>query len=223
MQVKNSALRKANLSSRADPLCSNQLFSQQCSTASLDHIKSSNYSSTLLVEMHGRKRPSSKYGIYSVDRAVTDVDTVVKDIGIPGQEPRLSRTFSFSGTSESNDLASNASQLTSASTSDVFLKENRLSFYDNVPILADSEPNCKYIAASLTDSALKESVPMRRKHFASQMESDDDMSSVSSPEDDEDLETAERFSLAASSSKGMGSVDSGVPSSPVLRSPRYVV
>ncbi|XP_065058049.1 stAR-related lipid transfer protein 13-like isoform X1 [Rhopilema esculentum] len=218
-RVKNLALRKANLSSRADPLCSNQLFSQQCSASSMDHIKSSNSSSSLLVEMHGRKRPSSKYGIYSVDRAVTDVDTVAKDIGIPGQEPRLSRTFSFSGTSESNDLASNASHLTSASTTDVFSKENRLSFYDNVPILADSEPNYKYIGASPTDSVFKESVPMRRKHFASQMESDDDMSSVSSPEDDEDLETAERLSLAASSSKGMGSVDSGVPSSPVLRSP----
>ena len=178
------------------------------------------------------KRPPSKYGIYDVNIGPNASRTVNAPFPVAGkEESRYSRTFSFSGTfgSEQHEDETRVPFSSSASTSNVLDDNNRGSFYDNIPmiIVSHSENDNATLGTCTSDSVFDEAVPCSSKDFTAHNDSEDDLSSVSSDED-EDEEDAEHLGISEAQSDGrindkvMGSVDSGVPSSPILRSTRFV-
>lgn len=176
------------------------------------------------------KRPSSKYGIYDINSGPTAPRTVNSAFPTPcKEEPRLSRTFSFSGTFGSGQHEVTVPFSSSASTSNVLDDNNRGSFYDNIPmiIVSHSENDNATLGTCTSNSVFDDAVPCCSKDFTAHNDSEDDLSSVSSNEDEDEEDTGHLVISGAQldgriNDKVMGSVDSGVPSSPVLRSPRFV-
>ena len=173
-----------------------------------------------------RKRPSSKYGIYNLQQGTEDSTRDDDDVfRVGNEENRLPRTLSFSGTLESVKNESGGTFIACRSTGDVLEYNNSVGFYDNVPFQADDSSGTtrQRSEASTSDSVFDESARTNRGQFLSHMESDDDISSISScPDYDDNYDGArnETSNITTSNCKVMGSIDSGVPSSPVLRSPR---
>ena len=137
----------------------------------------------------------------------------------PEEGDKLLRNLSFSGTSKSK-----IGQLIGYST--------RKSIYDNVhlPITCSSDNIYERTDASAFDSGLAVSNITFPRQFTNRIESDDDISLVSSPEYDDDYEALDSqnkvpscdvYASDVSSGKIASSIDSGVAASPVLRSPRY--
>lgn len=171
-----------------------------------------------------RKRPSSKYGIFDIQSNAC-LDNCAGPRDGANVDTTFSRTYSFSGTRQTS--SSQWGRSTSRSTSDVIQNNSRLSVYDNVPMAAKNPSNAFFQTSDMSqnDSVFDESVGASQTRFVRHLESDDDLSSVSSaPEYDDDFDAvdnqAKPIITDVCSNKVMGSVDSGVPSSPFLRSPR---
>ena len=226
-QFKNSPLRKIRLKENSEASSDSKKHHEkrQCFSESSEMLNSSGDASST-------KRPPSKYGIYDVNTGPNASRTVTTPFAVTGEEePRFSRTFSFSGTygSEQHEDEVRVPFSSSASTSNVLDDNNRGSFYDNIPmiIVSHSENDNATLGTCTSDSVFDETVPCSSKDFTAQNDSEDDLSSVSSDED-EDEEDTEHLDISGAQSDGrindkvMGSVDSGVPSSPILRSPRFV-
>ncbi len=145
--------------------------------------------------------------------------------GTSQSDPRLSRTFSFSGTVQIDDVAMSKGYSSNYSTS----TDYRASVYDNVPDccfddgivkMGEFPQDADYPQG---DAVFDENLPSSPGQLRRQAESEDDLSSISSQEED-DIEHIANPGVGLNrdiKNKVLGSVDSGVPSSPVLRSPRY--
>ncbi len=108
--------------------------------------------------------------------------------------------------------------------------DDRTSFYDNVPNFSISDTNVAKARGfseiedlAQDDAVFEDTLVKGQDQLRGPTESEDDLFSISS-QDEEDGDNNPGVDLSrATKSKVMGSVDSGVPSSPVLRSPRYAL
>ena len=178
-------------------------------------------------ENENRKRPSSKYGIYNLQQG-NQCLSKDEEAGTTNQGSKLPRNLSFSGTSHPHINQTDTSFVACKDTNDVLETSNRVSFYDNVPLptMMDYARNIYQKSETLrNDSICTVSEPTDRKQFVHNTESDDDLSSVSSPDDEYDvLDNKDQNDMRSDmgSNDILNSLDSGVSSSAVLRSPRYL-
>ena len=180
-------------------------------------------------ENESRKRPSSKYGIYNLQQGNQCLNKDDK-AGTAKESGKLLRNLSFSGTSHPHIDQTDMSCVAYKDTNDVLGSSNRISFYDNVPlpITMDYARNTYQKSETLrNDSVCTVSEPTNPRQFVHHTESDDDLSSVSSPDDEYDaLDNKDQdhnvLRSDTNSSEILDSLDSGVSSSAVLRSPRYL-
>ena len=228
-QVNNTPVAKVKTKDQSKRVALEPRFHRSCSSERVSSSQS-NVMSDSPCDCTSTNRPSSKYGVYNLSSASSDSHKATK--GSTHGEARLSRTFSFSGTSHADEHAgSNAGIGSLRHASDI---ECRASVYDNVPSCSVSPSDASMEQGTVhtqdcagypqNDTVFDD--PSRSRHLLSRTESEDDLSSISSQEEDDDIENADSsggvFNVK-SKGKVMGSVDSGVPSSPVLRSPRYAV
>ena len=178
-------------------------------------------------ENDNRKRPSSKYGIYNLQEGSQCVDND-KEAALASEGSKLLRTLSFSGTCKSPTNQSDTKVFTYNGTKEAVGTTKRISFYDNVPLPVARDTRQKS-ETSVHGPLLTVSDATTPRQFPNHIESDDDdLSSMSSPEYDEEYDglgnrenNLHDICNDGINSKVVGSVDSGTHSSPILRSPRY--
>eukprot|EP00794_Sanderia_malayensis_P006972 gene6972-7757_t len=178
-----------------------------------------------------RKRPASKYGVYDLS-AVDSLNQLGEASSrlefTQAPDSRLSRTFSFSGTCQMNNDSMRMMSESDAATCSTN-PDCRASVYDNVP---DSNMNVDVVRTGdfphdaeypQSDAVVDDVVPTSPVQLKRRAELEDDLLSISSSQEEEDdvvnLATTRGEFDRDINNKVMGSVDSGVPSSPVLRSP----
>ena len=185
------------------------------------------------IPFKGDKGRSSKHGLYDLNLSSPESP--------PTQKTRLSRTFSFSGTYPLDETCTDSTDGINTDTSvddtclsaSVRMNSPRKSVYDNVPIL-NSKITCSDRSINNSDQDLQTSntafrpIPEITHRAPSNVESDlsseEDLSSQEDPDEDgmDHLNVPGEVFEPSFPDKVMGSVDSGVPSSPVLRTPGYV-